>query len=164
LGAAAGNGNVPLLRYLQQQQEVRVNEQFGQQRDTALNRAALCGSAEAVQLLLDHGADLRIENDKGMSPVFAAAAGGQLQVVQLLVQYGCSITAKATQSGCTLLMKACNTGKTQVAEFLIDQGLSVQAIDGMQYTPLHHAAVCPAATVHTAAASAWCCCYCSNFP
>jgi ankyrin repeat protein len=146
LGVAAGDGNVPLLCYLLQQQEVEVNKQFGPQRDTALHCAAKCGSAEAVQLMLDHGADPRIENDKGMSPVFAAAAGGHLQVLQLLVQHGCSVTAKATQRECTLLMLACFAGRTQVAEFLIAQGLSVQATDGMQYTALHHAAACPSST------------------
>jgi ankyrin repeat protein len=146
LGAAAGNGNVPLLRYLLQQQEVRANEQLGQQRDTALHQAALSGSTEAVQLLLDHGADPRIENDKGMSPVFDAAVGGHLQVLQLLVQQGSSITATATQTDSTLLMLACFAGRTQVAEYLIAQGLSVHAIDGMQHIALHHAAACPAAT------------------
>jgi uncharacterized protein len=72
--------------------------------------------------------------------------GGQLHMVQLLLQHGCDINV-TDNSQRTLLIEAAHAGAERVAEFLIQQGLSVHAVDAQQQTPLH----CAAAQSRTAA-------------
>jgi ankyrin repeat protein len=62
-------------------------------------------------------------------------------MLQQLLQYGFDITAR-THSGQTLLMQPCTqayaASAERVTEFLIQQGLSVRAVDNYQMTALHH--------------------------
>jgi ankyrin repeat protein len=68
--------------------------------------------------------------------------------VQLLLQRGLDINV-TDNCGRTLLVQAARAGYEHAAEFLIQQGLSVHAVDASQLTPLHCAAACSrgAATV-----------------
>jgi uncharacterized protein len=79
----------------------------------------------------------------------AAVSKGHLHIVQLLLQHRLNINM-TDKSGRSLLMETTHGGAERVAEFLIQQGLSVHAVDDKHQTPLHCAAAFSAstATVH----------------
>ncbi len=63
-----------------------VNGRGGKYRSTPLQRAALAGRAEVVELLIRHGVDVNaLEGDRS-SPLHSAALLGHEKVVYLLVQ------------------------------------------------------------------------------
>jgi ankyrin repeat protein len=94
-----------------------------------------------VTLLIEHGADVLAVSFRDQGALFAAVGRGHLHVVQLLMQHGCDIHA-TDNGGCTLLMHIVKTaGADQLAEFLIQQGLSVHTLSVNHFTALHHAAI-----------------------
>jgi uncharacterized protein len=139
---AAKLGDVSLLRFLLQQIGVDVNHRKTE-GSTALVAAAASGSAAAVRLLIEHGADVHTVNARGHSALTGAVAGGNLKILQLFMQHGLDITAR-TCLGQTLLMQPCTqtcaTSAERVVEFLIQQGLSVRAVDAFKSTALHYIA------------------------
>ena len=52
---------------------------------TPMHHASLTGSLDALQWLIDHGADQDAEDKNGMTPVQAASAAGQETCVEFLV-------------------------------------------------------------------------------
>lgn len=46
------------------------------------------------------------------------------------------------QVGCTPLHRAASTGKSELCEFLIEEGAEIDATDKMGQTPLMHAVIC----------------------
>ncbi|MBM3459574.1 MAG: hypothetical protein FJX77_13720, partial [Armatimonadetes bacterium] len=83
----------------------QVNARSAQGRTPLLIAASQPGSAEAVRLLLDQGADPAIRDHSGNSPLAAAAATGDLEVMRLLLARGADVNAK-TENGSTPLMAA----------------------------------------------------------
>jgi ankyrin repeat protein len=139
LTAVARCGDVALLQFLLQQTGINVNYSSSEGR-TALQQAALSGVSAAVTLLIEYGADVLAVNCRNQGALFAAVGRGHLHIVQLLMQHGCDIHATDNR-GCTLLMHIVNTaGADQLAEFLLQQGLSVHALSANHFTALHHAA------------------------
>lgn len=47
-----------------------------------------------------------------------------------------------SQVGCTPLHRAASTGKSEVCEFLIEEGAEIDATDKMGQTPLMHSVIC----------------------
>jgi uncharacterized protein len=135
----ARHGNVSLLQYLLQQDCININ-QADNLGDTALIAAAANGHAAAVTMLIEHGADTEIENSPGQSAIFAAGSHEHLHIVQLLLQLGVDITARSYDEDLNLLMQMCAIGRDHIAEFLIQQGLSVHVGNVLQWTALHNAA------------------------
>jgi ankyrin repeat protein/L-ascorbate metabolism protein UlaG (beta-lactamase superfamily) len=108
---------------------------------TPLHGAAYDGSIPVIELLLDRGADPSIRNDALYTPVLSAAAGpADRDAVELLIERGADVHDRNHQ-GETSLMMATRAGKLDVAELLLEQGVSVNAfVDGGHATALHTAA------------------------
>jgi ankyrin repeat protein len=62
--------------------------------ETLLMQAAREGLAEAVELLLDKGADIGLRDDRGRTALMHAASGGNAEVVGLLLACGADPAAK----------------------------------------------------------------------
>jgi serine/threonine-protein phosphatase 6 regulatory ankyrin repeat subunit B len=136
---ASTHGDVPLLRFLLQQNGVKVNHSNSEGR-TAVTQAILSGVSAAVTLLLEHGGDAYVVNSRGQGAMFAAVGRGHLHIVQLLMQHGLDINV-IDERGCTLLMHIVDTvGAESLAQFLIQRGLSVHTLSMNQFTALHHVA------------------------
>ena len=118
LCGAALTGEVEVVSYLAQQ-GADVNA-YG-----ALFVAACEGYVDVARSLVDHGADVDVEDGNGLTAVGVAAKYGHYAMVRYLVQQGADKNA-ANNVGVTPLQAARSKGHTQVAAYLLAEG----AVDG----------------------------------
>ena len=81
---AATVGNARRLKTILGQSRVRVNEATKEEGFDPLGLAAFFGHAEAVKVLLDHGADVHAIRDGGHSPIDDAKEKGHAAIADLL--------------------------------------------------------------------------------
>jgi ankyrin repeat protein len=100
---------------------------------TALHFAAFLGGADAVEVLLDAGADVAAVSTGAMTvqPLHSAAASGDVDAVRSLLQGGADPDAKQG-GGYTALHEAAMNGRTEMAQALLDAGAdpTIRADDG----------------------------------
>ena len=65
----------------------------------------MSGEKEAVELLLDNGADVNVKDEYGSTPLHDASLGKHNEVVELLISRGADVNAKR-KDGDTPLDKA----------------------------------------------------------
>lgn len=89
-----------------------------------IHAACRSGSADAVRMLLDRGADAGARTQNGWTPMHYAAFSGSVQVMRLLTaQHG---SAKdLTNDGLSPLTIAAVNGNTDAMKYLVDQGAEV---------------------------------------
>jgi ankyrin repeat protein len=105
---------------------------------TPLMDAAEVGSADAMRLLLDRGAEVNAQNALGATALMWSAA--DLNKVRLLLDHGADVN-KAARSGRTALMLAAFTNPSaEAVRLLLAKGPNVNAADGRQWTALNAAA------------------------
>ena len=114
-----------------------------EKESTALHLAADDGNTECVALLLAKGADAKIKNHRGFSPLHLAARTSSLEVVEILLRDGNADPNAEDFDHRTPLHAA--VGKSDSAfnilETLISWGSNVNAKDVYGFTPLHLAAL-----------------------
>ena len=94
----------------------------GPDSDTALHMAALYGHLGCARVLLEHGHSANIADDDGALPVHDAAAGGFLELVQLLLDRNPEGINAADNDGDTPLHNAARGGAMDVVTLLLEQG------------------------------------------
>ncbi|RYP64751.1 hypothetical protein DL769_006556 [Monosporascus sp. CRB-8-3] len=105
-----------------------------------LLKAAECGNAGVVKLLLERGADIESRDESTQrTPLLGAAKCGHGTVAELLVIEGANLEA-VDGEGCTPLLLAAVGGHEAVVRVLIDCGADLEARDGGGCTPLLWAA------------------------
>ncbi len=106
-----------------------------------LMQASTKGDAEAARAWLDKGADPDVRGGyrHGETALMAAAAGGHLPVVKLLVERGAKVNA-AGDRGETALMRAVHHGYLPIVQYLIEKGADVNHKGIQGTTALHYAA------------------------
>jgi ankyrin repeat protein len=121
----------------------RVREELRMQRElatartadgwTALHLAAHFGHTEAMQSLLDAGADVhaRSANELANQPLHAAVAGGNAGAVSLLLSRGADVNA-TQHGGWTPLQAAAQAGHLEILRLLLEHGAdpSARSADG----------------------------------
>lgn len=153
LRAASGIGNIEVVKVL-----LKAGADpnlLGNGTRSALFEAALKGHGRVVQALLQAGARVdaatlgcRIrsfpvftsgyEDAEGVTPLIAAAEGGYLQAVRLLVEAGADLN-RPDASGFTPLMGAARSGNAGMVRFLLERGARVDAIDAHGRDARRHA-------------------------
>ena len=94
-----------------------------------LHYAAFCGSLEALQLLLDYGADVHAVSRSGSTALHAAATGGWVEVVKLLLSRGADVNARyPTNPKHSALALAASKGHLEIMEVLIARGADVNLL------------------------------------
>lgn len=96
--------------------------------DGLLMLAAYHGHAETVGALLAAGADPRLRNAKGLSPLDGAAFKGDLAVMRALVEGGAEVDA-AGPDGRTALMWATAFNRSAAVEVLLGLGADPGKVD-----------------------------------
>ncbi len=101
-----------------------------------LHLAALRGQLEAVELLVDAGAEVSVGDGDNTTPLVCATIGGHLEVVKYLVSQGASLT-ETDNYGQTALTTA---GSVELVDYLLDNGADIHRRDLQGRTILHTAA------------------------
>ena len=102
-------------------------------------KAAQKGYPEMVKMLLEHGADIEVQDKDGLTALFSAAYEGHTSVVQLLLNNGADFTAR-NQYGMTALLWAAWNGYLDTLQVLLDHGEDVDVKDDDGETALMKAA------------------------
>ncbi|XP_024142769.1 ankyrin repeat domain-containing protein 50 [Oryzias melastigma] len=145
---ASSQGHVQVLSLLldwakeqDPEKAARMMEHADSEGWTALRSAAWGGHQEAVQLLLDAGADVNGCDSEGRTALRAAAWGGHEEIVFTLLDYGAQVN-KADSKGRTPLIAAAYMGHHEAVEILLNHNAEVNLADGDGRTALSVAALC----------------------
>ena len=111
-------------------------------KNAALYSAAAAGCLPAVNLLLDMGASIHsdaqgAEQDNGYSVGLATANAGHLKVIKRLVEAG--LDKDLSIDGTTMLHCCVEGGHNELASYLLELGVDIQAKDADERSPLHYA-------------------------
>ncbi|PNH11163.1 Ankyrin repeat domain-containing protein [Tetrabaena socialis] len=134
LAAAKGSRLLDLERLLSDP-AANPNVQGPEDSKTALHWACVHGRKEAVDALLQAGADLAAKEMDGYTALHTASSHGRKEVVEVLLRAGAEIAAK-TNDGKTALHVA---GTKAVVEALLQAGSDVAAKTDNSKTALHFA-------------------------
>lgn len=105
---------------------------------TPLMYAAAIGSAEAMTLLLDKGADANAKNDVGATPLIWAA--GDPVKSRILIERGAVVKQGSKQGRTPLMLAAKRDGNSDLLRLLLAKGAEPDAKDGRGNTALMFAA------------------------
>ena len=94
---------------------------------TALHAAAEDGNLEIVELLIERGADVNLQDIHGRVPMFVAIAAHQPEIARRLGEEETDVSIRTTD-GSTLLMGAARAEDVEFVRWAVDQGTDVDAI------------------------------------
>ena len=112
--------------------------------NTILRTSASHGLVSLTQMCLEMGTDPEAGAcNRCKTPLALAAAGGQLEVANVLLKYAISSTPQVRYDTEELLHLAVASGLTDVVRTLLRHGAKVNSVDHHSgRTPLHNAAAC----------------------
>jgi len=87
---------------------------------TPLHYAALYGSDDAVQIILDRGGDPNSRTQSGATPLILAAYS--LEKTRLMVEKGADVNAKANDGTTPLWVAAGAPGNERTVRYLLEKG------------------------------------------
>jgi ankyrin repeat protein len=130
-----------------------VTAPLGGRASTPLCFAALHGRMQAMQWLVEQGADVNLGDSHHCNPLSFrgraeimecrplcfAAVHGRMQAMQWLVKQGADVNL-GYATHCTILHGAAGGGRVAAMKWLVKQGAELHAVDGSGYTALHWAA------------------------
>ena len=98
---------------------------------------------EVLQLLFNHGADIKTIDDNGNNALHYVCQYYQndnlIEIIRLLIKHGVEVNQK-TKYGSTALQFLCqyyqNDNLIEIVRLLIEHGVDVKAIDSFRYTAL----------------------------
>jgi ankyrin repeat protein len=91
---------------------------------TPLHQAAANGSAEAMRLLVEAGAEIDAVNDFGATPLMWAI--GEPEKVRMLVGAGANVNARSKMGRTPLFLAAANDGSSATVKLLLERGAKVE--------------------------------------
>ena len=103
---------------------------------TLLHWAALNGWTEAVELLLDRGANVNMMSSGGGTPLMEAAYTGKTEACRILIDRGAIVHIAEPNCGRTTLHMTTRWGSVDTARLLLDRGAKVDGPSMRGDTPL----------------------------
>ncbi len=136
---ASALGRAGRLKTILGQSRTRVDEPNAE-GFTPLGLAAFFGNADAVRVLLDHGAavDRSDRSRFANTALDAAAAANHADVVRILLAAGAPVNVRDSVRA-TPLHKAAQHGNAEVVRMLLEKGADVTAVGDDGATPLAYA-------------------------
>jgi len=101
---------------------------------TALHWAARWNDLQTAGLLIRAGADARLANHDGATPMFLAAQNGSAAMIQFLLKADADVNAPVLSHGETALMMASRSGSVDAVKTLLDHGAQINAKDNLRGT------------------------------
>lgn len=133
---AADRGRLEIVQYLlANDADINATDNRGW---TSLSRASFRGHLEIVKCLMGNEAGIN-EKHAGQTPLYSAAQGGSLNVVEFFLDKGADIDAR-DEDNWTPLMIASMNGHLEVVRFLVQKGADINAKDDQGWLPLFEAA------------------------
>ncbi|XP_048238696.1 ankyrin repeat domain-containing protein 50-like [Haliotis rufescens] len=136
LHVACEGGNVPIVKYVLEQNVTDINSR---RRDgsTAAMLAVFKGHGDVFNLLVKKGADLTLFDDKGSTFVDLAIRGGNTEIVEYVLKQN-NVDINRKHCGLTPVMLAALNGKLAVFNFLVQKGadLSIKHADYETILPM----------------------------
>lgn len=102
---------------------------------TLLILFAFSGKVDAIELLINNGADIHIRDSSGRTALMLACQEGYVGAVELLLNKGADIHGRDDE-GRTPLLIACEQGHIAVLQTLLDNGADVHVKDYEDRTAL----------------------------
>ncbi len=121
---AIRNNDLASVRSLLKASDVNLKDQRG---GTPLMYAAAYGSIEAMNMLLEAGADVSAKNAFDVTALHWCS--GDLAKVRLLVSKGADVNARSKQGRTPLLIAAAHDGAFEIVKLLIEKGADISAKD-----------------------------------
>lgn len=107
---------------------------------SSLHEAARLGEIAALQEQIDVGASIDALDERGDTPLIAAAFSGKLAAARQLLDSGANVNGRSDR-GMTALHAAAYTGHRDIVALLIDHGADIDdQMNKFRITPLHAAA------------------------
>jgi len=142
---AINKHDFPAILYFASKTTVNVSNDHG---STPLHIAAYIGKIEALQTLIELGANIEVANKFDETPLYVAASRGKTETLQTLITLEAKIEV-TDASGSTPLHAAASNKKIETLQTLIELGANIEAADIFGETPLHVAAECDRAEAIT---------------
>lgn len=105
---------------------------------TPLMYAAAIGSPEAMQLLMDKGADVNAKNTFGSTALIRAAA--DQRKAKMLIDRGADVNAASKLGHTPLLIAAMSDPSAATVKLMLAKGANIRAMDNAKKTALYMAA------------------------
>jgi len=134
---AASLGNVEVMEFLLAS-GVDKNERDADGNSALMWVVSSDGSEDLLDALVDHGANVNLQNFAGETALFTACARGLEDKVEFLLENGADVHI-ANLDGATPLHAAAGFDDTSLLSLLVRYGASVNAGDDEGDTPLHWA-------------------------
>ena len=107
--------------------------------ETALTVACRVGNINAINVLLNTGADPNNADSAGRTPIHHAITGGcSKEVIQVLIDHGADVNARDIKNA-TALWNACSKGNDDVINVLLNAGADANPVEVGGHTCLHAA-------------------------
>lgn len=107
---------------------------------TDIGRAAATGKVDAVESLLEAGADINSIDAAGQTPLQLAASKGNVEMVRVLLEDGADLDLPEARLGLGALHIAAQLGHADIVDLLVRYGADLESRTNHQQTPLHLAA------------------------
>ena len=120
----------------------RLDQRYGERKETALLWAAQSGQVEMVTFLMESGADPKLRDSRGYTAMQWAIETDQVPLARLLMDKGMNLHDTCKEriyEGGTALHVASHMGYHAMMKLLLDLGFDVDARDDEGSTPLHWA-------------------------
>ncbi len=121
-----------LLKFLNNNDDVNAKNKYG---ETLLNIAARWDK-EAMEVFIEKGAEIDLQNDKGVTPLMSAASSGNIEAVQALMTKKANINLQ-NNDGDTALHVALNQESEDIALALVKAGAKVDIANNNGVYALH---------------------------
>ena len=108
----------------------------GGSNEEELSQACISRDFDAVQKLVEKGADVNYKWDGGFSILHAACYGGDYDIIKLILDKGADVNASDKYKNTPLNMAIWNSHSIEVIMALLDRGADVNASDIYKNTPL----------------------------
>jgi serine/threonine-protein phosphatase 6 regulatory ankyrin repeat subunit B len=102
----------------------------------ALIIAAAHGHADAIEYLIEAGADVAAVHENGVTPLMYAAASDHVKAMQVLIEKGNADLNFRHSNGGTALLEAATGGAVDAMRYLIEKGAAYDFLDDDGVSPL----------------------------